>query len=524
LELVRVELVVCVASHDAAHHQQDARLVCLGDEEAEGFGLIRRLGTLVRAEPQARLDARRGPFDAAFRSCRSHERKRRLALDIGELPAPLLTLLAEVDGVEQAGAGPFKTRASPGAEVRDRNALLGRFRKEEETYRHVRRLRKLLDLPERRNNLAAFPLFQLGKTPGQRSWREAAALACPAQQVGFYLSAHSVPTLALLRWRFNGGRTIRIPDLDCARYRGGDEHGATLFKEGDGAPRRGGQRAGRCPPPRTSESAADRNLERPKVLRSDEVGCIMNDAREIAFPVQMIIETVIPCVHYDDFLRLTLPRNMRQLDRVTVLTSPEDTASIEVATGCGAKVLTTDAWWQGRFNKGRALNEWLDSVSPASGPDVWYLVMDADVVLPCRQPLGERVLDPRVLYGARRRMCDDQSGWHEFSSGARGLESFPLDFALVWHGRVWNLPTVNPAALYGCLQLWNSAHGSGAKRFREFPTAAAYDVAFALSFGEDHRAFLPDFEVLHLGESRTNWGGRRSARWQASSPELPIHG
>jgi hypothetical protein len=227
----------------------------------------------------------------------------------------------------------------------------------------------------------------------------------------------------------------------------------------------------------------------------------------------MVIQTVVPCVNYDDFLRLTLPRNMRQLDTVTVLTSPDDSASIEVARRCGARVLTTDAWRRGRFNKARALNEWLDNVSPASGADVWYLVIDADIVLPRTQPLGELALNPKVLYGARRRMCDDQPGWYEFSNGARPLESFPLDVAPIWHGRIWNLATVNPAALYGCLQLWNSAFGSGAARFPEFPTAGNYDVAFALSFGDDRREFLPDFDVLHLGESRTNWEGRRSARW-----------
>jgi len=225
-----------------------------------------------------------------------------------------------------------------------------------------------------------------------------------------------------------------------------------------------------------------------------------------------MIETAIPCVNYGDFLWLTLQSNLRRLAKVTVLTSREDTAVIELARSCGVALHVTDAWGAGHFNKARALNEWLDQVLSTASEETWCLTLDADILLPPGPPLETLSLDPLILYGARRRMCDDESDWHECVNSRRSLESFPLDIPPVWNGQVWNLPTANQAALYGCFQLWNPQI-SGIGQFPESPTAAEYDVAFALKFTERHRQFLPNLDILHLGEPRINWQGRLSRQW-----------
>jgi lantibiotic biosynthesis protein len=232
----------------------------------------------------------------------------------------------------------------------------------------------------------------------------------------------------------------------------------------------------------------------------------------------MRIEAVIPCVHYDDFLALTLPRNVRVLDSITVLTSWDDSSTAAIADGLGLKVLRTDAWSAGSFNKGRALNAWLDALTPVA-EETWLLVLDADIVLPesMRTCLG--ALDATKLYGAPRRMCDSERAWQDFAAGRRDIRSFPLDMPPVWQGRIWNLPTVNPAAIYGCFQLWNPARSRGGTRFVEAPTAAGYDVAFALSYADADRSFVPGLEILHLGECRVNWNGRCSSRWRVPSAQ-----
>jgi glycosyltransferase involved in cell wall biosynthesis len=238
------------------------------------------------------------------------------------------------------------------------------------------------------------------------------------------------------------------------------------------------------------------------------------------FCTHMRIATVIPCVRYDDFLGLTLPQNLKILDDVTVLTAPTDDATIAVARQYGVKIYSTAAWSQGgSFNKAKALNEWLDSLSPPRSQD-WVLTLDADVLLPPTAQLGKLSLVPTVLYGAHRRMCEDDLAWRDFAEGRRDMDSFPRNHVPIINGRVWgSRPTANPAALSGYFQLWHSRFAHGARRFPEKPSAAFYDVAFALSFPDSQRRFL-DFHVLHLGPTRTNWLGRRSGRW--SSPALVL--
>jgi hypothetical protein len=235
----------------------------------------------------------------------------------------------------------------------------------------------------------------------------------------------------------------------------------------------------------------------------------------------MRIETVVPCVGYDDFLGLTLPRNLELLESITVLTAPDDEHTAVIARNCGARLHITDAWSQGGpFNKARALNEWMDSLSKV-GPDVWILTLDADILLLSADRLARLDLDRRVLYGVHRRMCEDYSAWTDFAGGHRDILSYPRDVLPIRNGRVWGRrPTSNPAALSGYFQMWNSQHAAGARRFPERPSAAQYDVEFALSFSQNDRKFIEDYEVLHLGPSKTNWSGRRSPRWEYKGDDL----
>lgn len=233
----------------------------------------------------------------------------------------------------------------------------------------------------------------------------------------------------------------------------------------------------------------------------------------------MRIETGVCCVDYEDFLRLTLPNNMGRLGCLTVVTSPRDEQTIRLAQEAGADLLVTDAWYRdGPFSKARALNEWICSVGPVDA-DRWLLAVDADIVLPPGLSLALAHLDTRGLYGARRRTCTSEAAWNEFVDQRRSFESFPIDIPPVKNGRVWgSRPTSNPAALCAYFQLWNPMCSVGMKQFPRSPTAADYDVEFALSFPEHQRSFLSDYEVLHLGPSKANWGGRKSARWQVAVP------
>jgi hypothetical protein len=227
----------------------------------------------------------------------------------------------------------------------------------------------------------------------------------------------------------------------------------------------------------------------------------------------MRLEAAVPCVSYDDFLAITLPNNMDCLKSVTVLTAPWDSATIELARKCGVKILITTAWRAGVFNKAKALNEWLSRICYPS-PELWTLVIDADILLPQGRAMPALELDTSILYSARRRLCEEEDQWLAFRNGERCLEDFPCEEIPIQSGRLWGrYSTTNPAGLLGYFQLWNPARAGCGLRFPEAPTASGYDVLFGLHFGA-HRKFLPDYEVLHLGPRRTNWQGRHSERWR----------
>jgi hypothetical protein len=229
----------------------------------------------------------------------------------------------------------------------------------------------------------------------------------------------------------------------------------------------------------------------------------------------MRIEAAVACAGYGDFLEITAPSAVRSAGRVTVITAPWDRETPEVAERAGAHLLVTDAWRvNGSFNKARALNQWIDGL-PAGEEDTWLLVLDADILIPENCVLPRNDLDPRCLYGVRRRMCTEEREWADYRSRRRALESFQLEAHPIVGGKLrGTLRTGNVAGLLGYFQMWNPARSAGWRRFRETPSASEYDVLFGLSYLESNRRFLEECEVLHLGPARVNWSGRRSGRWR----------
>jgi hypothetical protein len=235
----------------------------------------------------------------------------------------------------------------------------------------------------------------------------------------------------------------------------------------------------------------------------------------------MRIQTAITCVHYDDFLAWSLPHNLTQLESITVVTSPQDPATIELAKQLGVGLFITDAFHiGGSFNKALALNQWLEHVSVLE-PDAWLMTIDADILL--FESVSESVdyLDPGCLYSVRRRMCADVGEFAYLLSGNKRRSDFPMDVVPVKDGKLWGtIHAQNPAALAGYFQMWCPKASVGLKRFPVTGTAEAYDLMFGLSFPDTARHYLQSAEALHLGPPEVNWMGRRSPRWERSSAPL----
>ena len=186
----------------------------------------------------------------------------------------------------------------------------------------------------------------------------------------------------------------------------------------------------------------------------------------------MHIDVAIPCVGYDDFLALTLPRNRLLLDSITVVTEPQDVATVELATKMGVGVFVTEAWRKpGPLDKAAALNEWISQATTYSR-EQWLMVMDADILL--FHPLAAEIphVDARGLYSLRRRLCETPESFASFLAGDLDVSQFPVDVAPFINGKAWDrVQTSKTAALAGYLHLWCPMRAAGSLRYPVTGTA-----------------------------------------------------
>ncbi|MFH1737520.1 MAG: hypothetical protein ABIH23_00835 [bacterium] len=201
------------------------------------------------------------------------------------------------------------------------------------------------------------------------------------------------------------------------------------------------------------------------------------------------MKSLVVCVEFDDFLNVTLPRNVRHFERTMVVTSVADTATQKIALDLGCELFITDAFYENGtpFNKGLAVERAFD----AFGRDGWICIWDADIVMPQRIEFEK---DESCLYTALRRTLvsasefDDDLDWSTIP--VTGLESeFPGYFQL-FHARVAGAPP------------WYSTH---------WIHAGGCDSDFQSRFPAEHRKH-PAFNVLHLGPTIDTVAGGMSAR------------
>src|ERR1700678_1673079 len=90
-----------------------------------------------------------------------------VAAVLREVPIPVLTELAGIDGVEQIGRGSPHLFIAEGTEVWQRNLLYRRLREKEESDRRMGRLGEVPKLAHRWGQLSALPLPKLREALGE---------------------------------------------------------------------------------------------------------------------------------------------------------------------------------------------------------------------------------------------------------------------------------------------------------------------------------------------------------------------
>lgn len=212
------------------------------------------------------------------------------------------------------------------------------------------------------------------------------------------------------------------------------------------------------------------------------------------------LEGISVSVGCGDFLSWSLPHNISQFDRFTVVTSPEDELTQRIATACGAELVISNRFREkgARFNKGKMLNDGFASLDM----DGWVLVTDADVLFRkgMRRRLLSRLLNENSLYYASR-----------FNTPEEGRE--------VWLTRWFTAPELftelqfsdlsSNQMPWGYFQLF---YGPNSKPYSEaYESAGDVDYEFQGRWPISHRVLLPE-AVVHIahGHPGRNWQGRIS--------------
>jgi len=227
----------------------------------------------------------------------------------------------------------------------------------------------------------------------------------------------------------------------------------------------------------------------------------------------MIIEAVVVCYNYSDFLEHTLPRNLDLVDRLVVVTHHNDRKTQLLCQKYSVDCLKTNIFHDDGdvFNKGRAINLGLAHLRHTG----WVLHLDADIMLPprFRHMLHMAKLDPKNIYGCDRLNVVNYENWtqHKHKTSPQHAwrylvcpqVEFPIGARLV-HLEYGFCPL-------GFFQLFHSSLR------RTYPivcgSAEHSDVLFAVQWDRQNRILLPEFFVYHLESEKANprdnnWEGR----------------
>lgn len=238
----------------------------------------------------------------------------------------------------------------------------------------------------------------------------------------------------------------------------------------------------------------------------------------------MILDAVIVCLNYSDFLEHTLPENLHYLDDLVVVTSHEDRATQKVCKKYSVRCIQTGCFTEygDTFNKGKAINIGLGNLKRSD----WLLHIDADIVLPhdFRHLLRMHQLSTKNIYGADRINVYGYEAWKKIK-----------DYRVPHHEGYWfvdpgfchtpNAPTqglkfgarvVHKEHGYvpiGYFQLWHTT-ANMSYNYR-LGSAMGADVFFPLQWPRENRILLPEVVVYHLDSDTkhnkgVNWKGRKS--------------
>lgn len=229
------------------------------------------------------------------------------------------------------------------------------------------------------------------------------------------------------------------------------------------------------------------------------------------------------CVDYSDILAVTLPYNRHHFQRVLVVTSPNDTATQELAVQHGCELHVTDAFYLrgAAFNKFAALEEGLDARDFRHG---WLCLMDADVLWPKDVKFQEPASDGRIDTMNLRGRTTLKIG--ALCTPLRRMAPWPCVGAVPAESEWSQFPihrNVGEWAGYSQIFHCDDPHlGAAPWHEVDWEHAGGADSLFQRKWSA-HCKVRPPFEVLHLGEPGQNWYGRATPYSDGTVPPEGTH-
>jgi GR25 family glycosyltransferase involved in LPS biosynthesis len=198
------------------------------------------------------------------------------------------------------------------------------------------------------------------------------------------------------------------------------------------------------------------------------------------------LDVIIVSVDYNDLLILTLQKNKRIFHNITVVTSKTDQKCKEICDKFGVSCIQSDIMYDNNstFNKGKAINVGINSIE---NPDL-ILLLDADIIV--ENDINLHDLNDKYLYTSERIILPNYDSYLDYINNG-----------------VYNKLERDQGL--GFYQLF-SINNNSINRNNPYPDNSSDASWSDLEFRNKFEFKKNIDRVIHLGDTRKNWKGRKT--------------
>lgn len=229
--------------------------------------------------------------------------------------------------------------------------------------------------------------------------------------------------------------------------------------------------------------------------KKSKINPLQTISKEVLHDKTPKLDVIIGSVNYNDYLILTLERNTKIFENITVFTTPDDTTCHQICEKFDVKYVKTNVMFESgaKFNKGRLMEF---AINMLDNPE-FILLLDADMII--NEKIDTQYLEKNVLYTTDRYIIPDFSLWQNYLSHPEEVIS--------------QIPTnVNERGI-GFFQLFH-IDSDCLNKNAIYPTdsidASWTDLKFRDKFSKKLNL---DLQAIHLGPPYLNWSGRNSKKF-----------